>query len=187
MTYERTRMAKDWKDWRGFQMINLTQNDWTFGDGLAATKIFKSAQTTPCELKLIQDSPNTTWLLFLNFVVDVSSNKGAFWLCVVKKKKQTKLSRRPMRRKENTLSSQWEPKVKTSKLPNARENTGNQVVTIFRFESDWLRDWCEFLLDQSQRSKAKPMQSQISFDTYLRIALHFSILNYFRSFSYSPQ
>ena len=67
-------------------MINLTQNDWTFGDGLAATKIFKSAQTTPCELKLIQDSPNTTWLLFLNFVVDVSSNKGAFWLCVVKKK-----------------------------------------------------------------------------------------------------
>ena len=86
MTYERTRMAKDWKDWRGFQMINLTQNDWTFGDGLAATKIFKSAQTTPCELKLIQDSPNTTWLLFLNFVVDVSSNKGAFWLCVVKNK-----------------------------------------------------------------------------------------------------
>ena len=67
-------------------MINLTQNDWTFGDGLAATKIFKSAQTTPCELKLIQDSSNTTWLLFLNFVVDVSFNKGAFWLCVVKNK-----------------------------------------------------------------------------------------------------
>ena len=82
-----------------------------------------------------------------------------------------------MRRKENTLSSQWEPKVKTSKLPNARENTGNQVVTIFRFESDWLREWCEFLLDQSQRSKAKPMQSQMTFDTYLRIALNFSILS----------
>ena len=60
MTRERTRIAKDWKDWHGFQVINLTQNDWTFGDELAATKIFKSAQTTPCELKLIQDSPNTT-------------------------------------------------------------------------------------------------------------------------------
>ena len=59
-------------------MINLTQNDYTFGDELAATKIFKSAQTTPCELKLVQDSPNRTWLLFLNFVIDVSSNNCAF-------------------------------------------------------------------------------------------------------------
>ena len=72
-------------------------------------------------------------------------------------------------------------------MPKARENAGNQVVTAFCFESDWLREWCEFLLDQSQRSKAKPMQSQMTFDTYLRIALNFSILNYFRSFSYSPQ
>ena len=89
-------------------MINLTQNDWTFGDGLAATKIFKSAQTTPCELKLIQDSPNTTWLLFLNFVVDVSSNKGAFWLCVVKKKN-----------KQSYHDGQWEER----KIPyRANEN-----------------------------------------------------------------
>ena len=55
-------------------------------------------------------------------------------------------------------------------MPKARENAGNQVVSAFCFESDWLREWCEFLLDQSQRSKAKPMQSQITFDTYLGIA-----------------
>ena len=72
-------------------------------------------------------------------------------------------------------------------MPKARENAGNQVVTAFCFESDWLREWCEFLLDQSQRSKAKPMQSQMTSDTYLRIALNFSILNYYGSFSYSPQ
>ena len=52
-------------------------------------------------------------------------------------------------------------------MPKARENAGNQVVTIFRFESDWLREWREFLLDQSQRSKAKPMQSQITSDKLL--------------------
>ena len=72
-------------------------------------------------------------------------------------------------------------------MAKARENAGNQVVRAFCFESDWLREWCEFLLDQSQRSKAKPMQSPITFDTYLTIALNFSILNYYRSFSYSPQ
>ena len=148
MTRERTRIAKDWKDWRGFQM-----------------KIYKSAQTTHCELKLIQDSPNTTWLLFLNFVVDVSSNKGAFWLCVVKNK--------------------------TKVITTANEKKGKYPIepmrTQSKFESDWLREWCEFLLDQSQRSKAKPMQSQMTFDTYLRISLNFSILNYFRSFSYSQQ
>ena len=72
-------------------------------------------------------------------------------------------------------------------MPKARENAGNQVVTAFCFESDWLREWCEFLLDQSQRSKAKPMQSQITFDTYLRVSLNFSILNYYRSLSSSLQ
>ena len=72
-------------------------------------------------------------------------------------------------------------------MPKARENAGNQVVSAFCFESDLLREWCEFLLDQSQRSKAKPMQSQITFDTYLRVSLNFSILNYYRSLSSSLQ
>ena len=32
-------------------------------------------------------------------------------------------------------------KVKTSKLPKAWENAGDQVVIALSFESDWLRGW----------------------------------------------
>ena len=35
---------------------------------------------------------------------------------------------RQIRRKENTLKSQWDLKVKITRLPQARENVGNQVV-----------------------------------------------------------
>ena len=61
-------------------------------------------------------------------------------------------------------------------MPKARENAGNQVVSAFCFKSDWLREWCEFLLDQSQRSKAKPMQSQMTFDKLL----HPELLSFFQ-------
>ena len=64
---------------------------------------------------------------------------------------------RPVRRKENTLKSQWELKVKPTKLSNARENAGNQVVIGFSIASDWLRKWREFL-DGSQ-SEVKQNQS----------------------------
>lgn len=42
--------------------------------------------------------------------------------------------------RENTCQSQGELKVKTSKLPKARENTGDQVVSGFSFAPDWLRE-----------------------------------------------
>ena len=41
----------------------------------------------------------------------------------------------------------------------------------FRFASDWLRDWRKFSKPITERSKAKPIQSQITFDTQLKIAL----------------
>ena len=41
----------------------------------------------------------------------------------------------------------------------------------FSFASDWLRGWCEFSRPITERSKAKPMQSRITFDTQLKIAL----------------
>ena len=40
-------------------------------------------------------------------------------------------SQRPTRRKENTFKSQWQLKVKPTKLTKARENAGDQVVNGF--------------------------------------------------------
>ena len=74
-----------------------------------------------------------------------------------------------MGRKENTFPSQWELKVETTKLPKARENAGDQVG--FSFASDWLREWREFSGPITERSKAKSMQSRITFDTELKINL----------------
>ena len=75
--------------------------------------------------------------------------------CIIKTKFITKANRR----KESALKSQWELRIKPTKLPKARENAGEQVVIGFNFESDWLREWREFL-DQSwsevQQIKAIP-------------------------------
>ena len=59
-------------------------------------------------------------------------------------------------KKENTLKSQREIKVNTTKLSKARENTGDQVVVDFSFASDWLKESGPSFLDQWQ-SGAKPM------------------------------
>ena len=51
-------------------------------------------------------------------------------------------------------------------MPKARENVGNQVVIGFRFASDWLRQWREFFWVNhraTERSKAEPMQSRMTF------------------------
>ena len=56
--------------------------------------------------------------------------------------------------------------LKPSELPKARENTGDQVVIIICFASDWLREWREFSGPITERSKAKPIQSGITFDTH---------------------
>ena len=59
--------------------------------------------------------------------------------CIIKTKVITKANRR----KESALKSQWELRIKPTKLPKARENAGDQVVIGFNFESDWLREWRE--------------------------------------------
>ena len=51
--------------------------------------------------------------------------------------------------------------------PKTRENAGDQVMIA----SDWLREWREFSGPITKRSKAKPMQSQITFETQLKISL----------------
>ena len=40
--------------------------------------------------------------------------------------------------------SQWELKVKTTKLPEAREKRGDQVAIGVSFQSGWSRKWREF-------------------------------------------
>ena len=58
-------------------------------------------------------------------------------------------------------------RTQRTQLPKARENAGDQVMIA----SDWLRGWREFSGPITKRSKAKPMQSQITFDTQLKIAM----------------
>ena len=52
-----------------------------------------------------------------------------------------------------------------------QENAGDQVGIGFSFASDLLREWSEFLWTNHRTSKAKPTQSQITFNTQLKIAL----------------
>ena len=41
----------------------------------------------------------------------------------------------------------------------------------FSFASDWVRGWHKFSSPITKHSKAKPMQSRITFDTQLKIAV----------------
>ena len=43
-------------------------------------------------------------------------------------------------RVQGGILNQWELKVKTTKLPKARENVGDQVVIGSSFASDWLKE-----------------------------------------------
>ena len=85
-----------------------------------------------------------------------------------KVKAKAKQSQRPTRRKKNIFKSQSELKVKPTKLPKARENAGLQDMVAFFFASDWLKDWWQFSGPITERSKAKPVKSQITFDTQLK-------------------
>ena len=86
-------------------------------------------------------------------------------------KSKPKLSQRPIRTKENVTGSQSELKVNTRNRPQARESASDQAAIGFSFASDWLRGWREFSRPITERSKAKPMQSRITFDTQLKIAV----------------
>ena len=59
----------------------------------------------------------------------------------------------------------------TCNQPEEWENASDQGAIGFSFTFDWLRGWHKFSKPITERSKAKPMQSQITFDTQLKIAL----------------
>ena len=67
--------------------------------------------------------------------------------------KTEKKSQRAIKRKENTLKSPWELRVKISKPSKARENAGDQVVISVSFAFDWLREWREFSGPITEQSK----------------------------------
>ena len=55
---------------------------------------------------------------------------------------------------------------KNKRFTKKRENVGDQVVIGVSFACDWLREWHEFSGPIKERSKAKPMQFRITFDTF---------------------
>ena len=69
------------------------------------------------------------------------------------------------------IISQWELRVETANLLKAREKASDQVVFGFSLTFDWIRLWREFSGPITQRSKAKPKQYNITFDTQLETAL----------------
>ena len=76
---------------------------------------------------------------------------------------------RPVRRKENTLKSQWELKIKTSQLPKAQENSSDQFGMGFSFASDYLRESSNQMLMYQPRVKKQdlynPVESLMTFHT----------------------
>ena len=61
--------------------------------------------------------------------------------------------------------------MRISQLPKARENVGDQIVVGFTFASDWLIEWREFSGPITEQSKAKLMQSRITFDAQVKTSL----------------
>ena len=61
--------------------------------------------------------------------------------------------------------------MRTSQLPKAGENVGDQIVAGFTFASDWLIEWREFSGPITEQSKAKLMQSRITFDAQVKTSL----------------
>ena len=87
-------------------------------------------------------------------------------------KTKTKVIQLPIKTKINITISHWKVKVSTGKRPQGRENAPSDEVPIgFSFASDWLRGWREFSRPITERSKSKPIQFRITFDTQLKIAL----------------
>ena len=59
--------------------------------------------------------------------------------------------------------------MKTTKLPKARENAGDQVVIGFNFTNDWLIEWREVSGPITDRRQTKAIS--VTFDTDLKICV----------------
>ena len=93
---------------------------------------------------------------------------GTFWLSIITPKK----SQRPFKEKENVFKSQREFKVKTKKLPKARENAGDQIAIGLSFHLiGCRREWHDYSGPITERSTAISMKFRITWDTQLNTVL----------------
>ena len=93
---------------------------------------------------------------------------------IERRKTSTKITTSANQEKEEHRK---ELKVKTSKIPEARENADDQVVIGLSLASDWLRKWCKFSRPVTERIEAKPWQSRIT-DPQLKVAHSRRVLLY---------
>ena len=101
------------------------------------------------------------WESDLSFL-DQSQQTESF--SVVCHNTKTKVITTANQKKGKHFKSQWELKVKTIKLAEAPENAGEQAAIVFNFASDWLRGWREFSGPITERSKAEPKHSRVTFE-----------------------
>lgn len=85
------------------------------------------------------------------------------------RKAKANKSQKPIKGNEKITRSQWERRLKISKLPEAMENVSDQVTIGFRFDSDWLLGWREFPGPITER--CKPKQPRNIFDSQVEIFL----------------
>ena len=85
------------------------------------------------------------------------------------RKAKANKSQKPIKGNEKITRSQWERRLKISKLPEAMENVSDQVTIGFRFDSDWLLGWREFPGPITER--CKPKQPRNIFDSQVKIFL----------------
>ena len=74
-------------------------------------------------------------------------------------KPKPKQAQQPIKTKENITTSQWELRVRTSTMLEARENVSDEDTVGFSFESNWWSGWCDFSGPTTERSKTKPNKS----------------------------
>ena len=67
-----------------------------------------------------------------------------------------------------------------SKVPEARENAGDQVAVGFSFVSDWLRKWRELSGPIIKQIEATMMQYCLTFDTFFFL---FALRHFIYSFT----
>ena len=87
-------------------------------------------------------------------------------------KPKPKESQGPIRTKGTTQGANENSNTcERSHADQARENASDLVALGVSFASDLLGRWRQFSRPITERRKAKPMQSRITFDTQLKIAL----------------
>ena len=121
---------------------------------------------------ILQTPPMSTSCVFWASLETNFIRKTCIFQCGAKLRRIKSVAK--PKRKQLAANTNQNSKQKTGS--KAREN-GCDQVTIgfdFRFSSHCLRKWGEFFQPITERSKAKPKQTRITFDTQHRVALNVS-------------